>query len=31
MTLSRERWAKDKRDDIKIHNLEPCMEPFGAP
>ncbi len=30
MRLSRERWAEVRRDDIKIENLEPCLELFGV-
>jgi RimJ/RimL family protein N-acetyltransferase len=28
--LSRQRWERDRRDDISIAGLEPCLELFGA-
>lgn len=28
--LSRERWETQRRDDIEIEGLEPCLELFGA-
>ena len=30
MRLSREGWAEARRDDIKLENLEPCLELFGV-
>ena len=30
MRLSREGWAEARRDDIKLVNLEPCVELFGV-
>ena len=30
MRLSREWWAEAGRDDIKLENLEPCLEVFGV-
>jgi RimJ/RimL family protein N-acetyltransferase len=30
LRLSRERWAKDRREDIAIEGLEPCRAMFGA-